>query len=167
MSFEKKLHSYTEVILPVGGLCDPNVLIGCLRDQTWLCVLLVSNARGCCLVPRRDNTRGSLSPTIYIQSCLIPIITWCHHIFPQLPIFCSLKSIWSLNREQPQSPLPRHHVILGESIAVAPTPGRENARASFCRRLSVWNRTASRGDNEVDHAVCLKAEFLMPTVLPN
>ena len=64
MSFEKELHSYTEVILPVGGLCDPNVIIGCLRDQAWLCVLLVSNARGCCLAPRRDNTRGSLSPTI-------------------------------------------------------------------------------------------------------
>ena len=27
--------------------------------------------------------------------------------------------------------------------------------------------SASRGDNEVDHAVCLKAEFQMPTVLSN
>ena len=28
---------------------------------------------------RRDNTRGSLTPTIHTQSCLIPIKTWCHH----------------------------------------------------------------------------------------
>ena len=26
-----------------------------------------------------NNTRGSLAPTIHTQSCLIPIITWCHH----------------------------------------------------------------------------------------
>ena len=60
----------------------------------------------------------------------------------QLPIFGSLKAISSLNREQSQSPLPRHHVILVACIAVASTPGRENARASLCGRLSVWNRTA-------------------------
>ena len=24
-------------------------------------------------------SRGSLTPTIHTQSCLIPIITWCHH----------------------------------------------------------------------------------------
>ena len=46
-----------------------------------LCVLLVSNSRWCCLAPRRENTRGSLTPTIHTQSCLIPIITWCHHFF--------------------------------------------------------------------------------------
>ena len=51
--------------------------------------------------------------------------------FPQQPIFCSLKAISSLNREQPQSPLPCHHVISVASIGVASTPGRENARASF------------------------------------
>ena len=57
-----------------------------------VCVLLVSNSRGCCLAapgdhegaviaPWRDNTLGSLTPTIHTQSCLIPIITWCHHFF--------------------------------------------------------------------------------------
>ena len=35
-----------------------------------------------------------------------------------------------------------HHVISVASIGVASTPGRENARASFCGRLGVWNRTA-------------------------
>ena len=61
--------------------------------------------------------------------------------FPQQPIFCSLKAISSVNREQPQSPLPCHHVISVASIGVASTPGHENARDSFCGRLSVWNRT--------------------------
>ena len=95
-------------------------------------------------------------------------------IFLQQPILCSLKAIESLNREQPQSPLPCHHVIAVASIGVASTPCRENARDSFCGRLGVWNRTApdrassaSRGDNEVDHAVCLKAEFQMHTALSN
>ena len=46
-----------------------------------------------------------------------------------------------MNREQPQSPLPCHHFISVASIGVASTPGRENARDSFCGRLSVWNRT--------------------------
>ena len=40
----------------------------------------------CCLAVAgdhwRDNTRGSLTPTIHTQSCLIPIITWCHHLSP-------------------------------------------------------------------------------------
>ena len=30
----------------------------------------------------------------------------------------------------------------GDHEGVASTPGRENARASFCGRLGVWNRTA-------------------------
>ena len=47
------------------------------------------------------------------------------------------------NMMPPLFPLPCHHVInLGGKIAVASTPGRKNARASFCGRLSVWNRTA-------------------------
>ena len=33
------------------------------------------------IAPRRHNTRGSLTPTIHTQSCLIPIITWCHIFF--------------------------------------------------------------------------------------
>ena len=50
-----------------------------------VCVLLVSNSLGCCLAAgrslglrprdrpaRRDNTLGSLTPTIHTQSCLIP-----------------------------------------------------------------------------------------------
>ena len=63
---------------------------------------------------------------------------------------------------------------LGGSIAVASTPGHENAPDSFCRILSMWNRTAPDrghllpvGTNEVDHVVCLKVEFQMHTVLSN
>ena len=49
------------------------------------------------VLPRlRGNTRGSLTPTIHIQLCLIPIIAWCHRFLSQLPIFCSLKQfkVW-------------------------------------------------------------------------
>ena len=44
---------------------------------------------------------------------------WCLCIKTRC-LFCSLKAI--LNREQPQSPLPCHHVISVSSIAVASTP---------------------------------------------
>ena len=97
-----------------------------------VCVLLVSNSRGCCLAAPGDHESAARD-----QSCLIPIITWWHHFFPQQPIFCSLKAFLGLNREQPQSPLPCHHVISVASIGVASTPGRENARDSFCGRLGV------------------------------
>ena len=42
--------------------------------------------------------------------------------FPQQPIFCSLKANQTLNREQPQSPLPCLHVISVASIGVASNP---------------------------------------------
>ena len=57
---------------------------------------------------------------------------------PQQPIFCSLKAIQSLNREQPQSLLPCHHVISVASIGVAFTPGRENTRAIFFAGDGTW-----------------------------
>ena len=37
-------------------------------------------SRRCCYAPRRDNTRGILSPTIQTQSWLILIITWYHQM---------------------------------------------------------------------------------------
>ena len=94
-------------------------------------------------------------------------------ILPQLPIFCSLKAIQSLHREQPQSPLPCYHVILVASITVASIPvakirvpvlwETERVKSNCARPAS----SASRGDNEIDHVVCLKAEFQMHTVLSN
>ena len=61
---------------------------------------------------------------------------------PQQPIYCSWKTIYSLNREQPQSPLQCHHVIVVASIAVASTPVTKMLVTFFCGRLGVWNRTA-------------------------
>ena len=55
--------------------------IGIKGSNMIVCVLLVSNCRACCLAPRRDKTRESLTPTIHTQSCLIPIITRCHHFY--------------------------------------------------------------------------------------
>ena len=42
-----------------------------------VCVLLVSNSRGCCLAAPGDHEGAA----IHTQTCLIPIITWCHHFF--------------------------------------------------------------------------------------
>ena len=69
-----------------------------------------------------------------------------------------------MNREQSQSALPCHHVIMVARILVASTLGRENVRASFCGRPIVWSRTVPEkrqplGDNDVDHTVCLKPHF--------
>ena len=74
--------------------------------------------------------------------------------------------------------MPCHHVIVAATIAVASTPDHENARASFYPRPVFFRETgcvksnyarpassATRGDNEVDHAVCLQAEFQMYNVL--
>ena len=94
-----------------------------------MCALLVSNSRGWCVA-----TPGEHEGT--------PDYNMMPLFFPQQPIFCSLKAISSLNWEQPQSPLPCHHVISVANIGVASTPGRENARASFCGRLGVWKRIA-------------------------
>ena len=86
------------------SICKPQNHEGSMHSQHSMrmiegsniivCVLLVSNSRGCCLAapgdhegaarviaPRQDNTRESLTPTIHTQSCLIPIITWCHRFF--------------------------------------------------------------------------------------
>ena len=140
-----------------------------------VCVLLVSNSRGCCLAPRRDNTRGSLTPTIHTQSCLILIITWCHHFFHSNQYSAHEKQfkVWiGSNRSL------RCHVatLSWRQVSQSPPPPVTKMRVLvFCGRLGVWNRTApdrrhidaTRGDNEVDHAVCLQAEFQMHAVLSN
>ena len=136
-----------------------------------VCVLLVSNCQGCCLAPRRDNTRGSLTPrspsdrpaarqhprefdTNNTHTIMFdPDYNMMPPFFPQQPIFCSLKQfkVWiESNRSL------RCHVTtlswwqVSQSLFL-----RETGRVkSNCARPT---SSASRGDNEVDHAVCLKA----------
>ena len=80
--------------------------------------------------------------------------------FPQQPIFCSLKAIESLNREQLHSPLLCHHAILVASIAVAFTPGCENAHASFfCGRLWINWSWCSSGYNT--HTIMFDSDYNM------
>ena len=119
-----------------------------------VCVLLVSNSLGCCLAapgdhkgaarviaPWRDNTWGSLTPTIHTQSCLIPIITWCHHFSTATNILLIKSNLKFESRATAVSVAmsPRY---LGGKYRSRLHPGRENARASFCGRLGMWNRTA-------------------------
>ena len=154
-----------------------------LRDQTWLYVYCWCQTPEGVVSPRRAITRaqpewsphGETTPTIHTQSCLIQMITWCHHFFPQQPIFCSLKSNLKFElRETAVYVAMSPCVILVAGIAVASIPGRKNVSESFLQetvrvKLNCARRTssASHEDNEVDHAVCLKAEFQMHTYLSN
>ena len=155
-----------------------------------VCVLLVSNSQGCCLAPRRDNTRGSLTPrspsdrptvrqhprefdTNNTHTIMFdPDYNMMPPFFPQQPIFCSLKQfkVWiESNRSL------RWHVttLSWWQVSQSPPPpvakmrvpvSRETGRVkSNCARPTSF---ASRGDNEVDHAVCLKAEFQMTLSFP-
>ena len=138
-----------------------------------VCVLLVSNSRGCCLAKRRDNTRWSLTPTIHTQSCLIPIITWCHHFSTAtniLLIKCNLKF---------ESRATAVSVVMSPRYLGGKYHSRLHPRSRKMRVLVFAGDWACeielrqtgvicfRGDNEVDHAVCLKAEFQMHAALSN
>ena len=126
-------------------MCPVDIVIELMKSYLWhswikgstmiVCVLLVSNPR-VRQHPREFDTNNTHTIIFDPDHNMMP------PIFSQLPLFCSLKTIKSLNREQPQSPLPCYHVILVASVVIAFTPGRENVRAGFCGRLSVWNRTA-------------------------
>ena len=97
------------------SLSEPMMVSFFKGSNMIVCALLVSNSRGCCLAAP-GNHEGAT-------------------------IFSTVTNIL-LIKSNLKSPLPCHHVILVASIAVASTPGHENARASFCGRLSVRNRTA-------------------------
>ena len=73
--------------------------------------------------------------------------------------------------EQSYSALPCHHIILVTTITVASTPGRQNARATYCGRQSAWNRTVPDlrhllYGSVVEHAVFLKADILCTLSFP-
>ena len=152
-----------------------------------VCVLLVSNSFGCCLgalgdhggaaarviAPRRDNTRGSLTPTIHTQSCLISIRTWCHHCFHSYQYSAHKKQfkVWIENNRS----LCCHVTTLSwwQVLQSSPSPVAKMRMPIFagdwaceinCARPA---SSAFHGDNEVDHVVCLKAEIQLHAVLSN
>ena len=85
-----------------------------------------------------------------------PIITWLERDTgnngPKLWIFCLLKANQSLNREQSQSALPCHHVILVTSIAVA----GDRACKSNCARQasSTWRQRRWSCSDRTLHLCC-------------
>ena len=122
---------------------------------------------------RRDNTRGSLTPTIHAQSCLIPTITRCHD-FSTATNFLLLKNNLKFESRATAVFVAMSPRYLGGKYRSPFHPVRENARASFLRETERVKSncarpasSASRGDNEVKHAVCLKVEFQMYAVLSN
>ena len=129
-----------------------------------VCVLLVSNSRGCCLAAPSDH-EGT-------PWCLIPIITWCHHFFHSNQYSADEKQfkVWfESNRSL------RCHVTTLSWLQVSQSPPPPNMRVPVFLRETVRVKSncarpassATRGENEVDHAVCLQAEFQMHTVFSN
>ena len=132
-----------------------------------VCLLLVSKGVPRVLSRRAGRSRGrrSLTPTIHTQSCLIPII-----IFSTTTTILLIKSnlkfesratavsVATSTRDKYRS---RLHPLAKMRLPFLRETGRVK---SNCARPA---SSASRGDNEVDHALCLKAEFQMHTVLSN
>ena len=167
-------------------LTEPVVASVLKGSNMIVCVLLVSNSRGCCLaapgdhedaarviVPRWDNTRGSLTPTIHTQSCLIPIITWCHNFSTATNILLIKSNLKFESRATAVSVAMSSRYLSGKyrsrlhprSRKCACLFLRETGRVkSNCARPA---SSATRDDNEVDHAGCLNAEFQMHTALSN
>ena len=110
----------------------------------------------------RENTRGNVPPIIHTQSWLNPIITWYQLWFiviNNLLIKTNFKFDW---RTIAAAMLPCNCGKYRSRLL----PCRENAGATFVRKAKWVNRTApdwchQLGDNNVNHAVCLKAEFLL------
>ena len=125
-----------------------------LRDQTWLCVYCWCQTPEGVVPPHRAITRA-----------------WCHHFFHSNQYSAHEKQfkVWiESNRSL------RCHVTTLSWRQVSqspPTPVTKMRGLVFLRETgrvkSNYARPASRGDNEVDQAVCLQAEFQMHTVLSN
>ena len=146
---------------------------GYLRDQTWLCVYCWCQTSEGVVSPRGEITRGSLTPTIHTQSCLIPIITWCHHFFHSNQYSAHSKQ-FKVSIESNRRLRCQVTTLSRWQISESPPPPVGKMRALVfagdwaCEiKLHQTGVICSRGDNEVDHAVCLKAEFQMHTALSN
>ena len=123
-----------------------------------VCVLLVSNSRGCCLAAPGNNEA----------------------YYTMMPPFSTATNILLIKRN-----LKFESSATAVSVAMSPRylGGKyrsrlyPRSRKCACQFLRETERvkskcatpvsSASRGDNEVDHAVCLKVEFHMHTVLSN
>ena len=143
-----------------------------LRDQIWLCVYCWCQTPEGVVSPRRAITRAQ--PTIHTQSCLIPIITWCHHFFSTTTNILLMKSNLKFKARATAVSVAMSPRYRGGKYRSRLHPGHENARASFFQETGRVKSNCARpassatlSDNEVDHAVCLQADFQMHAVLSN
>ena len=154
-------HPYSYGVLFKG----PNIIV---------CVLLVSNSRGCCLAPRRDNTRGSLTPTIHTHNHVWFRLQQDVTMFSTATNILSIKSNSKFESRATTVCIAMSPRYLGGKYRSRFHPrsrkcarqllqGTERVKSHCARPAS----TAARGDNEVDHALYLKVEFQMHTVLSN
>ena len=123
-------------------ICIPNIQRVCLRvKHDCVCIVGVKLPRVLSLAPRRNNTGGSLTPSIYVQSCLIPIITRCHLFFYVAANILLTKS---------NSKFESRAISIRVAVSPCNLGGKYHSRlhplvkcaCGFCGRPSEWNRTA-------------------------
>ena len=128
-----------------------------VQDYVWfkgsnmiVCVLLVPNSQGCCLAALRDHHFSTATNIQLIKSNLKfePEATTAYVAMSPRYLGCKYHS-----RLHPRS----------RKCACQFLREIERVKSNCPRPAS----SASRGNNDVDHAVCLKAEFHMHTVLSN
>ena len=116
-----------------------------LRDQSWLCVFCWCQNPDDVWVPRWAITRPQATFNMMTRN-FFSIAT--NILLIKITLKIESRPIAVSVVMSPHN--------LGARIAVASTPCLENARATFCGRQSVWNRTEPDqrhllGDNSVDN----------------
>ena len=120
-------------------------MVSCLRDQTWLCVYCWCQTPKSVVSPRRVITRAQSDRPARRDNTLImfdPDYNIDATIFSHSHDILLIKSNSKFESRAIAVYVAMSPRYLVASIAVASIPVQENAHASFCRRLSVWNRTA-------------------------
>ena len=121
----------------------------------------------------KTSCRFKASNMIVCVLLVVPTITRCHD-FSTATNFLLLKNNLKFESRATAAFFAMSPRYLGGKYRSPFHPVRENARASFLRETERVKSncarpasSASRGDNEVKHAVCLKIEFQMYAVLSN
>ena len=96
--------------------------------------------------PRRAITRAQPEGAAWVialqQSCLIPIITWCHHFYHSKNILLMKSNLKFESRATAVSVAMSPRYSGGKYRSRLHPRSRKCACQFFCGRLGVWNRTA-------------------------
>ena len=149
-------------MLLIQNISKTNITNCCLRDQTWLCVYCWCQTPEGVVSPRRAITRAqpdyNMMPPFFSTATNILLIKSNLKFESRATAVSVAMSPRYLGGKYRSCLYPRSRKCACQFL-------RETGRVtSNCARRA---SSASRGDNEVDHAVCLKSEFEMHTALSN